>query len=195
MADIVVERSFATPVTEQAVAARIADADFCLSRCRVNRRASYLSRDGYHMLSRVDAPDAESVRLAMRGAGEPAERVWPGAFVVADPTVQPNVLATQRFAEPISLDEDGALAADSWSLDAHDIRRAAHILSRDRKRLITLYRAPDVASVWLAMRLQGAALEAIWAFRDIPTSGHPLSDSFGDIHYPAHLGTSTIRAV
>lgn len=174
MTDIFVERRFETPMTEAALAERIAQAESCFARHRAARRSSYLSLDRRRILCRFDAPDAESVRLALRYAGARTGRVWAGTFVTTDPSVAPNILTMRRFAAPPAPDDDASLPASAWSMATHDIHLAAHIVARDRRRLVCLYRAPDVASVWRAVRLQDVALDAIWAFRHIAGSGHPL---------------------
>ena len=48
----------------------------CLLTHRVHRVRTYLSADRWRMISLYQAPDAESVRLALHDASMPVERVW-----------------------------------------------------------------------------------------------------------------------
>lgn len=80
MAWVVVERAFEAPVTlETAARAEAANAR-CLEGYRVSRVARYLSGDGKRMICVFDAPDAESVRNAMRHVGLPFERIYAATF-------------------------------------------------------------------------------------------------------------------
>jgi hypothetical protein len=48
----------------------------CFLTHRARRMRSYLSTDGQRLVCLYHAPDAESVRIAMREAGTAVERVW-----------------------------------------------------------------------------------------------------------------------
>jgi hypothetical protein len=76
LANVVVERGFAEPVTVAALQA-IEDAGAsCMELHRVTFLRTFVSLNGRRMLCLYQAPDAESVRLAQRQAGMPLERVW-----------------------------------------------------------------------------------------------------------------------
>jgi hypothetical protein len=77
---VLVERSFAAPVTFEEIAAREETGAWCLDANRVRALYSYLSSDRRRMLCLYDAPDAESVRRAQRQIGMPVDDVW-GATV------------------------------------------------------------------------------------------------------------------
>jgi hypothetical protein len=76
MAEIIVERTFQSPVTSQQlgeVSARMAG---CLELYRVKWLRSYLSPDRRRMICHYDASDAESVRIVQQEADAGYDRVW-----------------------------------------------------------------------------------------------------------------------
>jgi hypothetical protein len=75
-ANVLVERSFATPVTVNEIQALEDAGAGCLQSYQVNFLRTFASLDGRRMLCLYQAPDAESVRLAQRRAGLPVDRVW-----------------------------------------------------------------------------------------------------------------------
>jgi len=75
-ANVLVSRRFEEPVAfEEMQAAEQAGAS-CLLTHRVHRVRTYLSADCRRMIGLYQAPDAESVRLALQAASIPVERVW-----------------------------------------------------------------------------------------------------------------------
>lgn len=75
-ANVLVSRSFEAPAAfEEIQAAEYAGAS-CLLTHRVQRVRTYLSADRRRTVSLYQAPDAESVRLALQAASIPVERVW-----------------------------------------------------------------------------------------------------------------------
>lgn len=48
----------------------------CCARHRAKLRRSYVSPDGLRVICVLEAPDAESVRLAARGSGLPFDRAY-----------------------------------------------------------------------------------------------------------------------
>ncbi len=76
VANVLVERSFADPVTVEEIQA-IEDAGAgCLENHRVKFVRTLFSLDRKRMVCLYAAPDAESVRMAQREAGVPVDRVW-----------------------------------------------------------------------------------------------------------------------
>jgi hypothetical protein len=77
--NVVVERSFETPVRFEDLEARERAKAWCLDAHRVSPARSFFSLDRKRMLCFYRAPDAEAVRRAQREAGMPAEAVWAGS--------------------------------------------------------------------------------------------------------------------
>jgi hypothetical protein len=85
--NVLVQRSFAKPITfEEAHGLEEAKA-WCLEQHRVRWARSYVSTDGLRTVCFYQAPDAESVRLAQKEAGLPFDAVW--SFERAGPDTLP----------------------------------------------------------------------------------------------------------
>jgi hypothetical protein len=75
-ANVLVSRRFEAPVDLEDVQAVEHAGASCLATHRVHFVRTYLSTDRRRMIGLYQAPDAESVRLALHDAGMPVERVW-----------------------------------------------------------------------------------------------------------------------
>lgn len=85
MARIVVDQSFEQPIADEEYARLARRLDPCLDVRNAMWRRSYVSADKRHVTCEFEAPDAESVREAMRSAGVPFDRVWAAdVFAVED---------------------------------------------------------------------------------------------------------------
>jgi hypothetical protein len=76
MARVIVEHLFSEPHTDERLAASAKTLDSCLEIRNGAWRRSSLSKDRLRMICEFEAPDAESVREALRSSGVPFERVW-----------------------------------------------------------------------------------------------------------------------
>ncbi len=85
-ANVLVERSFAIPVTFEDVAAIERKGQWCLDTHRVQAVRSFFALDRKRMICLYRAPDAESVRVSQREANMPFERVWAFQRVEPAPT-------------------------------------------------------------------------------------------------------------
>jgi len=74
--NVVVERSFAAPVSLADVQAKEDAGQWCLDTYDVRFVRTWFSADRTRMLCLYSAPDAESVRAAQLQAQMPLERVW-----------------------------------------------------------------------------------------------------------------------
>lgn len=85
MARVVVEQVFDPPMSEEDYATFSKRLDPCLDQRSAQWRRSYVSPDRTRMTCEFEAPDAESVRDAMRSAGLKFERAWAAdVFAVED---------------------------------------------------------------------------------------------------------------
>ena len=80
-ANIIVERSFAEPVTLDEIQAKENASQWCLDAYNVEFVRTLFSTDKKRMLCLYAAPDAESVVEAQRKAAMPVDRVWPYIYV------------------------------------------------------------------------------------------------------------------
>jgi hypothetical protein len=129
---------------------------------------SFLSVDGLSMVCWFRGPDAESVRIALRKSHCGLPSHWIGTVEGLEPDVKANVLVARTFQEPVSIDSVLAReAASAWCLEAHGVRPGGSFFSRDRRRMLCLYEAPDAESVRIAQRLAEMPVDAVWAVRCI----------------------------
>jgi hypothetical protein len=85
MARIVMEQTFEQPMSDEELARLSKQLDPCLDMRDGTWARSYLSLDRKRMFCEFEAPDAESVRDALRLARVPFDRVWPAqVFDAAD---------------------------------------------------------------------------------------------------------------
>jgi len=73
------------------------------------------------------------------------------------------VLVERRFAEPVSFEEIQALeTAGAWCLQSYNVRFLQTLFSRDRKRMLCLYEAPDAEAVRLAESQAEVPYDRAW---------------------------------
>jgi hypothetical protein len=85
MARVMVEHVFDEPLTDERYQEGATKLDPCLELRHGAWRRSSLSQDRLRMVCEFEAPDAESVRQALRSAGIPYEKVWTAlVFAVED---------------------------------------------------------------------------------------------------------------
>jgi hypothetical protein len=76
MARIMLEQTFESPIADEELARFSKRLDACLQVRDGAWARSYLALDRKRMFCEFEAPDAESVRDALRTAGVPYDRVW-----------------------------------------------------------------------------------------------------------------------
>jgi hypothetical protein len=76
------------------------------------------------------------------------------------------VLVERSFPQPVSFEDIQAIEdRGAWCLEAHRVRFLRSYFSRDRRRMICLYEAPDADSVRLAQEKAGVPFETAWTTR------------------------------
>jgi hypothetical protein len=86
------------------------------------------------------------------------------------------VVVERSFAEPVAFEDIQAIEKrGAGCLDSHGVRFLKSYFSRDRRRMICLYEAPDAESVRLAERKAGVPFEKAWTARPLRHSGPELS--------------------
>jgi hypothetical protein len=171
MSDVFVLRSFDPPLTDESFDALARNGADCLGLYRVQWQQSLLSADGRRLLCWFQAPDAESARLALRKAGSHDAAPWSGTIhdapgPDAPPADAANVAVERCFEAPVALEDIQAIEdAGASCLTLHGVEFARTFFSRDRKRMVCLYRAPDAEAVRTAQRKAGVPFDAVWSFR------------------------------
>ena len=91
MIRLIVEHIYDPPLTDEEHHRAARRLDPCLEAHGARWLASYLAHDRRRAICEFEAPDAESVREAMRLSGIPYERIWSAnVFAVED---YPDMLA------------------------------------------------------------------------------------------------------
>jgi len=81
MACIIVERTFASPPSDEDLTAAGIRERPCLKIYGVEWRRSVLSADRLRMICQYESADAESVRKVQREAGNGFDRAWPALLI------------------------------------------------------------------------------------------------------------------
>jgi len=171
MSDVFLVRSFDPPLDDASFEAMARDGADCLSLYRVEWQQSLMSSDGRRLVCWFRAPDAESTRLALRKAGSHEATPWAGSvhdspLPGAPPADAANVVVERSFEVPVTLEQIQAIEdAGVACLNARGVEFVRTFFSRDRRRLICLYRAPYAESVREAQRLASMPVDAVWSFR------------------------------
>jgi hypothetical protein len=76
MSTLIVEHTFATPLTDEEHDRASSRLTPCLEAHGARWMRSNLSTDRLRMVCEFEAVDAEAVRASYRSAGEPFDRVW-----------------------------------------------------------------------------------------------------------------------
>lgn len=178
MTDIFMERRWPQPVTEADMQAMVADVG-CLSIHRLQWCASLLSADRLEMFCHFRGVDAESLRIAMRSMPMPPGRIWACSVEDASPAPTPaelagaNVLVGHEFDAPADHHaRELSDPVDMGCFPIYRVRRLRSYLSLDRRRLFSLYQAPDAESVRIAQRQAGLPADRVWAVRRYAPPAH-----------------------
>lgn len=173
MTDVLLERTFDTPLTPADVTSLLKDPGRCLERHRVRWCGSFFATDQRRMVCHFQAPDTESARRALRQVGADVSRLWAGTVHDA-PTVSPgermdpNILVERSFSDPVTVGQIQAREdAGAACLQNHRVRFVRTYFSSDGLRMLCVYRAPDAESVRMAQRQAAMPLDRVWAFRTL----------------------------
>jgi hypothetical protein len=173
---ILLERAFDPGIDASAVARMAAAAAPVLTDHAVTWQRSFLSLDGRHLLCCFAAPSVGSARTALQRAGATPRRLWAATeHLAAEPSPFPEGVAVERrFTRPVTVAEIQAREdAGAWCLDAHRVHFVRTFLSRDRRRMICLYHAPDAESVRAAQRQIGMPMSRLWACVAVAPADYP----------------------
>lgn len=87
------------------------------------------------------------------------------------------VVVERSFDEPVEFAAIQALEdRGAWCLEEHRVRFVRTWFSKDRRRMVCLYEAPDAESVRIAQRKAGMPLDRVWsAVHNPPPAGWPAS--------------------
>ena len=168
MTQLFLEREFDVPLSSKTVLEMAKSGSWCFEQYGVKWHESLLAKDGMRMVCRFEGPDAESIRQALGRLDADMRVLWNGTVHHAADSEQPNVLVERSFDEPVELAQLQAQEDEKqWCLDNHGVKFARTLFSRDRRRMICLYRAPDAESVHIAQQKAGMPLDRVWSFVEV----------------------------
>jgi hypothetical protein len=164
------ERVYADPINLADVREMERAGGWCLEANRVTYRRSYLAMDGRQLTCVFDAPDAESLRRAVRQLGVEVAAIWAGTRHVAvedqrDALRDRSLVVVERcFDEPVVLSDLQAVEdAAAWCLEAHHVQFLHTYFALDRLRMLCLYAAPDAEAVRRAQSTAQMPFDRAWS--------------------------------
>lgn len=164
LVDVFVQRRFVTVGPQDRERPDSARLQPCLDLHGISRERSYLARDGQRILCHFRAPDAESLRIAMRAAGIDYDALWTGAISHLPGAADLVLIVERTFERPLSNEQERACrASTARRLLERGAEPARVLISRSRKRLLWLCRAATPAAVRAAeTELAGQGFE-VWS--------------------------------
>lgn len=83
-----------------------------------------------------------------------------------------TVLVERSFAQPVAFEDISAIGdRGAWCIEAHGARFLKAYFSRDHRRMLCLYEAPDAESVRLSQGKIGMPFERVWSARPLRHAG------------------------
>jgi hypothetical protein len=138
LVDVFVQRQFSAADGSRPDSTRL---DPCLDLHGIHRERSYLARDGRRTLCHFRAPDAESLRIALRVAGVDYDALWTGAVSNIPGATRLELVIEKAVERALGENELRALrASTARQLLELGAEPAQVLLSRCRKRVLWLCR-------------------------------------------------------
>jgi len=168
MADIILERHFGDEAIDlDAVKQMTMAAGGCLDIYSIDWQFSMLSKDGSSLFCHFQAPDTEAVRNMARFTNSDYHAAWAGDIHEGDEG-EFNVLVERSWDEPVDFEVIAAREEEgAWCLEAHNVSFIRSYFSKDKRRMICLYRAPDAESVRQAQSKAELPYDNVWAFQKV----------------------------
>lgn len=140
----------------------------CLQLHGARWQASFLACENNRVLCHFQAPDAESVRLALRTAAVEYDALWAGAVEADTGTAGVDLVVERRFPEsPSHADWRGIRTATTRLLLQCGVETVRVLRSRCRRRMVFLCRTASAASAHQARAWLTPAVFDIWACRSL----------------------------
>ncbi len=165
MSDLILERTFDNPISRHDVRSMALDLSSCMNIYGITWKESLLSKGGKKMFCHFEAPDAEALRNAFQHINNPVKLVYPVSIHETDEPGEFNVVVERIFPEAVNFDDVAAIEErGAWCLEAHDVLFVKTFFSRDRKRMVCLYKAPDAEAVRMAQLKAQMPFSGVWSF-------------------------------
>jgi len=171
MIDVFMEREWPSPLTEPGFWQEAEGGLDCMPLYNVKWLESYLAVDGSRLVCHFHSPDLESIRTYLRQTDTAYVAVWSGSAHDVGLDLEPNVLVERNFDEAVTLDSIQAMEdAGAQCLQMRQVTFITTLFSRDRKRMLCLYHAPDAQSVREAQEEAGMPWDRVWACKLLQSS-------------------------
>ena len=173
MTDVFVEWTVENRLHESDMKEIVRDSIECRILHKVQFRESLLGDEGRRLICHFRAPDAESVRMALRCVGAHIDFLWAGTIHEGPEQEDANVVVERKMNRSNLTDTIKAIdgIASEW-VDLYGFRLTRTIVARDGSRLFCLYRAPDAESISLAQSQNDSHATTIWACRTFTSQMH-----------------------
>jgi len=171
MSDVFLKRSFPAALDVADLNRMVEDSLGCFGLHRVDWEESFLSAECTDLFCHFRAPDAESVRIALRQLQADMRVHWTGTIhdapgVSEAEMLGANVLVHRHFEEPVELADLQAIEdGNVHCLEAHRVRFMRTFFSSDQRHMACLYAAPDAESVRIAQRQATMPVDSVWAVK------------------------------
>jgi hypothetical protein len=141
MADVFVEWSGGAPGESCGIATL--EKLGCAEMHKVHWQESFIAEEGRRLICHFRAPDAESVRMALRLAHIDADSIWTGRIYEGPAPAATNVVVERLFAVPPADAEAALELMETEWLIPHRLKLARAIVSCNRQRVICVCEAPQ----------------------------------------------------
>lgn len=172
MTQVMAIRDFPPGLTHADIKDFLEQNEGCMNSWSTEWTHSFRDPAGSRTVCFYQAPDAESVRNAIRQSGWTGDALVKSVTDTKTPNTQiPNVVVERHFDAATSIE---ALQATedkhAWCLDQYQVTFIETYFSLDRRTMICLYHAPDAESVRNAQHQATMPFDAIWACEKIDPS-------------------------
>jgi hypothetical protein len=172
MVHVILERQFNPALSPDDFTAMALDSASCLTLYRIEWHESLLAADGSSLVCHFEAPDTESVRMALKDARARSKIAWAGTLHDTGRDGKANVVVRRSFDQPVTVESVQAIEdAGAWCMELHKVTFLRTFFSVDCKHMICLYQAPDAESVRLAQQQAKMPVEKVWSCR-----GYSMAD-------------------
>ena len=168
MSDVIYLRPIAPPASPEDVYEASQHSGGCFDLHRVEWAHSFLAADGGRMMCWYRAPDAESVRLALRQLGSDMDAVDSCSLIGDEDMDKPdvsgvNAIVEVSFDRPFPADNGGWLQRfKARLLEETGATFVLGFLSASCSRMVCLFQAGDTDSLHSALEALDLPADAVW---------------------------------
>lgn len=165
MALVLVIRDFPADMTLEEIKEMSEEGAGCYASWNVSWVQSFRDPNTNRMLCFFEAPDAESVRIAVRQSGWTGDALVKSMTHIKTDQQQPGTVVVERQFEVPTKFADLQAKEDekNWCLTQHQVSFVESFFSIDHKTMVCIYQAPDAEAVRNAQRQADMPHEKVWS--------------------------------